>query len=379
MTTETRHVESTAVVGRLFMALELGSTTWHIAFATTRGARPRVRHVPARDLAGLQREIAHAKTRAGLPDEAPVSSCYEAGREGFWLHRTLVEGRIGNVVVDPASIAVDRRARRAKTDRLDATALVIQLMNAAAGDRRGWREVHVPSVQAEADRQLQREWEAVRDDRTRIRNRIDGLLATHGVHVELTRDFRQALRDARGGAGAPLPSELIGRLERDWDQLQYLEQRRTTLVRLRRERVAADRRDAVALQTRQLAQLRGIGLNGAATLTTELFAWRRFRNGREIGAIVGLTPTPYRSDRCVREQGISHSGNRRVRAVSIELAWCWLRWQPQSALSRWFGERFAAHGRARRIGIVAVARKLLIALWRYVETNTLPEGAQLKT
>ena len=378
MTTETRHVESTAVVGRLFMALELGSTTWKIAFATTRGARPRVRQVPARDLAGLRGEIARAQARAGLPADAPVSSCYEAGREGFWLHRTLIEERIANVVVDPASIAVDRRARRAKTDRLDATALVIQLMNAAAGDRRGWREVHVPSVQAEADRQLQREREAVRDDRTRVRNRIHGLLATHGVRLELTADFRQVLRDARGGAGAPLPNELIARIERDWEQLQHTEQRRTTLVRLRRERVAADRRDAVAPQTRKLAQLRGIGLNGAATLTTELFAWRGFRNGREIGAIVGLTPTPYRSDRCVREQGISHSGNRRVRALSIELAWCWLRWQPDSALSRWFWERFGTHGRARRIGIVAVARKLLIALWRYVETNTLPEGAQLK-
>jgi transposase len=198
------------------------------------------------------------------------------------------------------------------------------------------------------------------------------------VRVELAERFPDALRAVRGWNGAPVPTELVARLERDWQQLQHVEDRLATLTQLRRARVAANRTDTVAVQTRKLAQLRGIGLNGASTLTTELFAWRGFRNAREVGASVGLTPTPYRSDGCAREQGISHSGNRRVRALSIELAWCWLRWQPQSALTRWFHERFGAHGRARRIGIVAVARKLVIALWHYVETDRLPEGAELK-
>jgi transposase len=378
MTAETRRSESTAVGDILFMALELGSTTWKIAFATTRSMRPRVRQITAGDLVALWKEIHAAKMRFGLPAAVSVRSCYEAGRDGFWVHRALVNQGITNVVVDSASIAVDRRGRRAKTDRLDATALVIQLMNAAAGDRRGWRELHVPSVEAEADRQLQREWEAVRDDRTRLRNRIQGLLATQGVRVELAERFPDALRAVRGWNGAPVPTELVARLERDWQQLQHVEDRLATLTQLRRARVAANRTDTVAVQTRKLAQLRGIGLNGASTLTTELFAWRGFRNAREVGASVGLTPTPYRSDGCAREQGISHSGNRRVRALSIELAWCWLRWQPQSALTRWFHERFGAHGRARRIGIVAVARKLVIALWHYVETDRLPEGAELK-
>jgi transposase len=316
--------------------------------------------------------------RLGLRSDAPMRSCYEAGRDGFWVHRALVSKGIHNVVVDSASIAVDRRRRRVKSDRIDATALVTQLMNAAAGDRRGWREVHVPSVQAEADRQLQREWDAVRTDRTRVRCRIQGLLATQGMRRELGSRFMEKVHAARAWDGTPLPTELVTRLERDWQQLRQVDNRRTVLERLRRQRSAADRTDRVATRIRKLTQLRGIGLNGASTLTTELFAWREFRNGREVGAIVGLTPTPYRSDRSGREQGISHSGNRRVRALSIELAWCWLRWQPDSALSQWFHRRFGDHGRARRIGIVAVARKLVIALWRYVETDRLPEGASLK-
>jgi transposase len=378
MTAETRHVESTATVGTLFLALELGSTSWKVAFATTRQMRPRVRTVPARALLQLWAEIAKAKLRLGLAAEAPVRSCYEAGRDGFWVHRALTAAGVRNVVIDPASMTVDRRARRAKTDRLDATALVIQLMNAAAGDRRGWREVYVPSVQAEADRQLQREWDTVRTDRTRVRTRIDGLLATQGVRLTITARFCADVRAVQTWEGRPLPDELVARLEREWRHLQQVEARRGELERLRHTRVGAARTDVVATQTRRLARLRGIGLNGALTLTTELFAWRGFTNGRQVGASVGLTPTPYRSDQSVFEQGISRSGNRRVRALSVELAWCWLRWQPLSALSGWFHQRFGHHRRARRIGIVAVARKLMIALWRYAETGELPPGAVLK-
>lgn len=377
MTATARRLESTVTGETLFMALELGSTTWKLAFATTRAVRPRIRTITAGSLSQLRTEIAVAKTRLGLAADTAVRSCYEAGRDGFWVHRALVAEGIHNVVVDPASITVDRRARRTKTDRIDATALITQLMNAAAGDRRGWREVHVPSVQAEADRQLQREWEAVRDDRTRLRNRIQALLATQGVSLDLSGHFVDHLRDVRLWDGTALPAELVARLERDWTQLQQVEDRRTQLTRLRQTRVADDRTDVVAVQTRQLAELRGIGVNGALTLTTELFAWRGFRNGREVGASIGLTPSPYRSDQRVVEQGVSRCGNRRVRALSIQLAWSWVRWQPDSALTRWFHARFGDHGRARRIGIVAVARKLMIALWRYVETGTVPDGAVL--
>lgn len=375
MTPETRDTQCNAAM--LFMALELGSTRWKVAFATGLGHRPRIVQIAARDLDRLSAEIARARTRFDVRTEAPVRSCYEAGREGFWLHRALTTQGVHNVVVDPSSIAVDRRKRRAKTDRIDSTALVIQLIHATAGDRRGWRELHVPSVQAEADRHLQREWATVREDRKRIRNRINGLLATHGLEVPPTAQFVKQLKARRLWDGTALPPELVARLTREWNQLQHTEARVAELRRLRAARLRRQD-DVVAQQTRRLAGLRGVGEHGALTLTTELFAWRGFTNGRQVGASVGLTPTPYRSDQIVVEQGISQSGNRRVRALSVELAWSWLRWQPTSALSQWFHRRFGQHARAKRIGIVAVARKLLIAFWRYVTHGIVPEGAVLK-
>jgi transposase len=375
MNAVTRHAESIAAM--LFLALDLGGTTWKLAFGITSEAEPRVRTIPARDLQGLLNEIAAAKRRFRLPTDAPVRSCYEAGREAFWLHRGLCANRVENVVVDPSSIAVDRRARRAKTDRLDATALLRQLMHATAGDRRGWREVRVPSVDAEADRQLQREWEACKSDRNRVRMRIYSLLSTQGVRIRLTQRFLEHLALLRVWDGSPMPAALIARLTREWTHYRQIEARRRELLEARRVRVE-EATDTVARQVQQLTRLRGVGPNGALTLSTELFAWRNFTNGRQIGACVGLTPTPYRSDQRVHEQGISRSGNRRVRALSVELAWKWLLWQPHSALSRWFHGRFGQHRRARRIGIVALARKLLIALWRYVTRNEIPEGALVR-
>jgi transposase len=358
------------------MALELGSTTWKLTFAVGLGHRPRTVRVPARDVARVLEEIARAKTRFGLASDGPVRSCYEAGRDGFWLHRALTTRGVMNVVVDPSSIAVDRRKRRVKTDRVDATALVIQLQHALAGDRRGWRELRVPSVEAEAERHLQREWETVREDRKRIRNRIHGLLATQGIVLPVTKHFVARLSMMVCGDGGGVPALLRARLAREWAALQQVEARLLLLRRARMRRIEAD--DVVAQQPRALAGLRGIAANSALTLTTELFAWRAFVNGRQIGAFVGLTPTPYRSDQTTIEQGISQSGNRRVRMMSIQLAWSWIRRQPQSALTQWFYQRFGTHPRARRIGIVAVARKLLIALWRYLDRGIVPEGALMK-
>jgi transposase len=366
-----------AVANMLFLALDLGGTTWKLAFGIARDPEPRIRTMTARHLDRLLEEIAAAKRRFDLPTDAAVRSCYEAGREAFWLHRALHAHGVDNVVVDPSSIAVDRRARRAKTDRIDATALLRQLMHATAGDRRGWREVHVPSVDAEADRQLQREWEACKADRNRIRTRLSGLLATQGVRVRLTRHFLEHLALIRVWDGHPLPAALVARLTREWTHYQHVEARRRELLQARRARVE-DATDTVATQVQHLTRLRGIGPNGALTLSTELFAWREFTNGRQIGACVGLTPTPYRSDQHMHEQGISRSGNRRVRALSVELAWKWLLWQPHSALSQWYHAHFGQHRRARRIGIVALARKLLIALWRYLMTNEIPEGALVR-
>ena len=310
MTTTTRSTECSAVTVMLFMALELGSTTWKLAFAVTRATGIRMRTIPAGNLASLWQEIETAKRKLAVPSDAPVRSCYEAGRDGFWVHRALVAHGIANVVVDPSSIAVDRRLRRAKTDRVDARALVTQLMNAVAGDRRGWRELRIPSLAAEHDRQLQREWETVRDDSKRIRSRIGGLLATQGLQVPVTGNFLARLALTRLWDGSELAAPLVARLEREWAALREVTARQRTLERARRARVRTAT-DLVAVQTRRLMELRGMAVNGALTLTTELYGWRAFRNGREVGAIVGLSPTPYRSDQTVAELGISRSGNRR--------------------------------------------------------------------
>jgi transposase len=231
-------------------------------------------------------------------------------------------------------------------------------------------------VEAEADRHLQREWDTTLEDRKRLRNRIQGLLVTQGVRLALRRDFLPQLNAVCLWDGGALAPALDARLRRDWLQLQQAEARLATLRRARAARMRVD--DRVGQQTRQLVQLRAIGVTSALTWTTELFAWRAFRNGRQIGGLLGLTPTPFRSDQTVRDLGISSQGNRRLRALSVELAWAWLRWQPHSALSRWFHARFGQHRRARRIGIVAVARKLVIALWRYLEHGSVPEGALLR-
>jgi len=329
---------------------------------------------PARDVCRVWKEVARAKTRFGLSAEAPVCSCYEAGRDGFWLHRALLAHGVTNVVVDPSSIAVDRRARRAKTDRLDAIALVTQLVLADAGDRRGWREVRVPSVEAEAARQLHRERETVRQALRAVDNRIQGLLLLYGVTGRARRLTPEDVRALRDWAGGPLPEAVQARVAREAEAGQALASRLRLVDRDLHARVKTDT-DVVAQQARTLTRLRGVGELGAVTLSTELFAWRAFTNGRQVGAIVGLTPTPYCSDQSQREQGISRSGNRRVRTLLVEMAWAWVRWQPLSALTHWYQARFAQHGRARKIGIVALARKLLVALWRWVDQGVVPAGA----
>lgn len=377
MLTTTRSGESSVRPAVLFMAFELGSTQWKVAFAAGLATRPRLVQVPARDVSRVWKEVARAKTRFGLSAEAPVRSCYEAGRDGFWLHRALLAHGVTNVVVDPSSIAVDRRARRAKTDRLDAIALVTQLILADAGDRRGWREVHVPSVEAEAARQLHRERETVRQALRAVDNRIQGLLLLYGVTGRARRLTPAAVRALRDWAGAPLPEAVQARVAREADAGQALATRLRLVDRDLHARVKTDT-DVVAQQARTLTRLRGVGELGAVTLSTELFAWRAFTNGRQVGAIVGLTPTPYCSDQSQREQGISRSGNRRVRTLLVEMAWAWVRWQPVSALTQWYQARFAHHGRARKIGIVALARKLLIALWRWVDHGVVPAGALVR-
>jgi transposase len=362
----------------LYVAFELGWTHWQLAFTVGHGQQPRQRVIAARDLAALAQEVAKAKKRFGLCDAAPVLSCYEAGRDGFWLHRYLTAQAIGNLTVDSASIEVNRRKRRVKNDKLDAQNLVHMLIRYHAGENKVWSVVRVPSVADEDQRQLHRELQELKDDRTRHINRLKGLLASQGLALELVDESLPAwVETARLWDGSSLGADLQGRLVREFERWQFVHRQVLDRTRERRRRILSDATSHVDLVRRLLA-LAGIGANGAWLLVYEFFAWRKLQNRKQAGALVGLTGTPYRSGGSDREQGISKAGSKRMRKMLVELAWCSLRWQPASALSQWYARRFGTgKGAARKIGIVALARKLFIALWRYLERSEIPTGATL--
>lgn len=382
MMTMTRTNESTAPTItspiNLLLAFELGERTWKLGFTVGMGQRPRMRQVPAGAMARVWAEIADAKARFKLAADTPVISCYEAGRDGFWIHRALVAQGVTNHVVDSSSIEVNRRARRTKSDRLDLGGLLTLLARYVAGDRRCWRVVRVPADQDEDARHLHRTWEAVQQDRTRLINRLQGLLVTAGVRVPVTGDFVTRIAAVRRWDDTPLPAGVRQRLTRTWAQLTFLT---TQLAELEaaRSALAPDPATPTGRCVTQLQTLRAIGPIGAWVLTTEIFGWRQIRNGRQLGALVGLAPALYQSGETARDQGITRAGNKHVRRLMVQLAWSWLRYQPTSALAQWYQRRFGGGGpRLRRIGIVALARKLLLALWRYLETGAVPEGAVLK-
>jgi transposase len=374
----TTHSRQSIEMGRtLFVAVELAAKRWHLALASGPGDAPRECDIAPGDAAAWQREIARANARFGLPPDAAVLSCYEAGRDGFWVARWLESQGVANLVVDSSSIEVPRRGRRPKTDPVDARSLLRLLMRYAAGERRVWRVVAVPSVETEDRRHLHRALETLKHDRTRIRNRIQGLLATQGV--SMPRTLPGDLGGLRCWDGAELPLGLSRRLQRELAHLTLVTAQIRSLEAEQRAALRETRDPAVRL-VRQLCTLRGVGVTSAWLFVMEAFSWRQFRTTRQIGALSGLAPTPYGSGKSRREQGIGKTGNRRWRTMAIEIAWGWLRYQPASDLSRWYAERFAGAGpRARRIGLVALARKLLIALWRYLETGVPPAGARLKS
>ncbi len=368
----------TGPVPTLYLAFELGNREWKLGCTTGFGQPPRERTIAARDLAALATELSRARQRFGLPAGARVRSCYEAGRDGFWLHRALTQQGVVNLVVDSSSIEINRRARRAKSDRLDVRKLLTMLLRYDAGETRVWHVVHVPTPEEEDRRQLHRELLFTKRDRARLTNRIKGLLAGQGVPLLTLQRFTAQLPELRTWDGTPLAPALAARLQREWAKVQVLSAQIRGLAAERRERLRTGTDPAVR-QVRQLLALQAIGVESAWLYVMEFFSWRQFANRREVGALAGLTPTPYQSGERHREQGIAKAGNRHVRAMAIEIAWAWLRFQPDSALARWYTTRFG-HGssRMRRIGIVALARKLLIELWRYLETGVLPAGAVLK-
>ena len=365
--------------GKLYMAMELSQKEWKLGFSVGPGQAPRLRNMPGRNLEVLKDEIRLARERFGLGKGVEVESCYEAGRDGFWLHRFLETQGVRNLVVDLASIEVSRRFRRVKTDRMDVGKLLGMLMRYDLGERKVWSGVHVPSEKAEDERQLHREMLRLKKERTRHINRMKGLLASQGVVLEIGPEFMEAQDEIRLWDGSGLPGRLRKRLEREYERMRLLKQQIGDLEK-EREEVLCSSQEAAVEQIRQLLRLKGIGVNSAWLYVMEFFAWRGFRNRREVGALAGLTPTPYQSGESSKECGISKAGNRPVRGMAIEIAWAWLRYQPESALSLWYNRRFAeGSSRVRRIGIVALARKLLIELWKYLETGVVPEGAYLKS
>jgi len=359
----------------LYIAFELGDRDWKLAFSD--GSRERLRKIDADEKEEIWEEIEKSKEHFGLGDDLRVVSCYEAGRDGFWLHRYLESRGVENLVVDPSSIEVNRRKRRAKTDRLDAKKLLRLLMRYIWGDKRAWRVVRVPGVAEEDERHLHRELESLKKERTTHRNRIRSLLKLHGIRIDNPRrsDFKQYLDSVRLWDGRELGAELKARLRREYDRMEFAESQLKTLREMRVRLVRLQETGSMR-RIGQMMALRGIGIESAWLLEKEFFGWRRFRNRKEVGALSGLSPTPYSSGKSQREQGISKEGNRRVRVMMIEIGWSWLRNQPNSKLTKWFNERYAGGGkRMRRIGIVALARKLLIDIWRFVEHGVIPEGA----
>jgi transposase len=362
----------------LYVALELGCDKWVLASATQAAEKPRLRRISARDLAKLAEEIVKARVRFGLPAEAPVCTCYEAGRDGFWLHRALTKMGIANVIVDASSIEVNRRQKHVKSDPVDAGKLVNMLCRYHTGERKVWSVVNVPSVQDEDGRQLHRGMKDIQRQKTECSNRIKGLLASLGLTATVDANFRTTLGRLRDWADQPVPVGMQGRLLQEYAVWETLHRQERDAANEQERQLREGEERSLAMM-RQLMGLRAVGARTAWILVMELFSWRAIKNGKELGALVGLTPMPYDSGKSKREQGISKSGNKHVRSLMVELAWLWLRWQPNSALSQWYERRFGpGNKRARKIGIVALARKLLIALWRLVDQGEFPEGAEEK-
>ena len=355
----------------LFVAFELGKTSWTVACTSGLGVEPWVQQLAAGDWSAFARVLTKARTRFGVGPAAPVISCYEAGRDGFWIHRALVAQDIRNRVIDSASIEVNRRARRTKTDRIDARKLVILLVRVCLGDTHACRTVRVPTVAEEAARQASRDRSGLVEDRTRVINQIRGWLATWGATLP-TRRRGAWWTTIRDWTGAVVPATVQDRVARAAARLALLE---TQIKALNAAQTVEVRTAAPDTAAGRLRRLKGLGVTGISTLLQEGLVWRDFRNRRQVGAILGFTPTRYDSGASQRDTGISGAGNPRLQGTAVQLAWSWLRCQPDSVLARWYRARFGIGRRPRRIGIVAVARKLLIALWRYATAGVIPEGA----
>jgi transposase len=368
--------------GTIFVAIELSQKSWLITLHSPDQGRMSRHRLEGGDHAGLLALIAKIRARAAqkLGSEPRVASCYEAGYDGFWLHRLLIAAGINSFVFDPASIAVEQRARRAKTDRIDGELLLRTLMAYLRGEPRVVRLVRVPTVEQEDARRVSRERDRLVTEQTAHTNRIKALLRLSGLAVgtPLRRNWLSWLEQQHDWQGQPLPPHVLAEVRREHARLMLVREQLAALEQSQQAAQASAVPDAMAKRREQLQRLKGLGPAFATTLAGELF-YKDFRNRREVASYCGLTPSPWKSGGIDREQGISKAGNPHVRQKTVELAWLWVRHQPNSALSRWFQARTLNAGkRARRIAIVALARKLVVALWRYLDTGLVPEEALMK-
>jgi len=357
----------------IYMALDLGRRRWTVGLLLPGDRDARLFQIAGGDREGLSRLIRHRREMIGAG--VRVVSCYEAGRDGFWLHRWLREQGIDNRVLDPASLEVPQRRRRVKTDRVDTLGLLRVLLRLDRDETEMTRVVWVPSPPIEDARQQTRERERLVKERTAHRNRILGLLAAQGVtSIKVGgRDWLDQLTAARTGDGRPLGAALLGDIRHEVERLVLIERQIEEVEATQRAALKSD--TPLAARACKLKRLKGLGEVFATGLTHEAF-WRDFANRRQVGGAFGLTPWPWDSGDTHGDQPISKVGNRRARTLAIECAWMWTFHQPGSALTRWWRQRFAGGGkRQRRIGIVALARKLMVALWRYLKEDLIPEGA----
>lgn len=368
--------------GTIFVSIELSQKTWLVTLHSPDRERISRHKLEGGDHAELLALIERTRTRVAekLGSVPRVVSCYEAGYDGFWLHRLLEASGITNFVFDAASIAVEQRARRAKTDRIDGELLLRTLMAYLRGEPRVVRIVRVPRVEEEDARRASRERDRLVTEQTAHTNRIKALLRLLGVAVgkPRRRDWLAWLERQRDRQGQTLPPHLLAEIKREHARLMLVREQLAALEQTQAAEASPAVPTSMVERRDQLQRLKALGPAFTATLVNELF-YKDFRNRREVASYCGLTPSPWRSGGIDREQGISKAGNRRARHKAIELAWLWLRHQPDSALSRWFHTRTADAGkRAKRVAIVALARKLIVALWRYLTTGLVPEQATMK-
>lgn len=364
----------------LYIGFELSKNGWKIALSDGDCDRIRSKRLDSYDFDELEEIIEWANDYFGLAEDFEIFSVYEAGLDAFWLHYVLDKMGFQNVVVDPASIEVNQKKRRRKTDRLDALRMVRHLVRFHGGDSRIWSVCQVPTMQDEDDRRIERELHRLKCEQTGHVNRIKGLLSTQGVpFAKINDELIEGLDEMVTKGGQKLGPQLKREIRR-----QY---RRLELVRADIKEVAKDRkmlleqrRDEEKMdKVRRLEMLRGIGEDSAWLLIMEAFGWRTFQNRGQVGAYAGLAPSPWNTGQSKRDQGICKSGNKWVRHRMIQLAWLWLQYQPTSELTQWFNDKYGESSkRSKRVGIVALARKLLVRLWRFVEHGEVPNGARLK-